>query len=61
MMSPTKGGGDLPKGDISPYAYLVKWVTRGRGQKSQNIGDIIYKRPHILLHEFFELPVYYFT
>ena len=33
-------GGGLPKGDVSPYAYLVKWVTRGRGQKSQKIGDI---------------------
>ena len=21
--------GDQPKGDIIPYAYLVKWVTRG--------------------------------
>ena len=35
MMSPTQGEGDLPKGDVTPYAYLVKLVTRGRGQKSQ--------------------------
>ena len=24
------GSGDLPKGDVIPQAYLVKWVTRGR-------------------------------
>ena len=43
MTTPTKGGrGSLPKGDVTPYAYLVKWVTRG--QKSQKIGDIIYGR-----------------
>ena len=48
MTSPTKGEGDLPKGDITPLAYLVKWVTRGerpRGQKSQKMGDIIYRWP----------------
>ena len=28
---PLRGEGDFPKGDITPYAYLVKWVTRGRG------------------------------
>ena len=28
MMSPTYvGGRGLPKGDISLFAYLVKWVT----------------------------------
>ena len=30
MTSPTKGKGDLPKGNVSQYAYLVQWVTRGR-------------------------------
>ena len=30
MMSPTWGEGDLPKGDVTPYAYLVIWVTSGR-------------------------------
>ena len=29
MMSP-KGKGDLPKGDVTLQAYLVKWVTRMR-------------------------------
>ena len=32
------GEGDLPKGEVTPQAYLVKWVTRGergRGQTSQ--------------------------
>ena len=24
------GRGDLPKGDITPFSYLVKWVTGGR-------------------------------
>ena len=28
---PLRGEGDFPKGDITPYAYLVKWVTRRRG------------------------------
>ena len=28
-MSP-KGKGDLPKGDVTLQAYLVKWVTRMR-------------------------------
>ena len=28
-MSP-KGKGDLPKGDVTLQAYLVKWVTRIR-------------------------------
>ena len=23
-------GGDLPKGEVTSLAYLVKWVTRGR-------------------------------
>ena len=39
------GKGDLPKCEVTPYAYLVKWVTRGRGQKSQKRGDIICVRP----------------
>ena len=35
MTSPTYGGGrGLPKGDISLYAYLVKWVTWGAGAKN---------------------------
>ena len=35
------GRGDLPKGDITPEVYLVKWMTRGEmDQKSQNMGDI---------------------
>ena len=35
------GEGDLPKGDNSPWSYLVKWVTRGReGSKiSKKLGD----------------------
>ena len=28
MMSPIKGEGDLPKGEVTPEAYRVKWVTR---------------------------------
>ena len=37
------GRGDLPKGEVTPQAYLVKWVTRGeRGQKSQKMSDVIY-------------------
>ena len=24
------GRGDLPKDDVTPFSYLVKWVTRGR-------------------------------
>ena len=44
-MSPTQGEGDLPKGDVTPYTYFAKWVTRaGRGQKSQKMGDVIYGR-----------------
>ena len=45
MTSPTQaeGGGELPKGNITPLAYLVKWV--GRIQKSQKMGDIVYGRP----------------
>ena len=40
MTSPTNGGGrGLPKGDISPEAYLVKWVTRGNeGSKISKDG-----------------------
>ena len=31
--------GDLPKGDVTTYAYLVKWVTRGRdGSKISKNG-----------------------
>ena len=26
------GDGDLPKGGGTPWSYLVKWVTRGRGE-----------------------------
>ena len=40
MMSrchPLRGEGDLPKGDITPSAYLVK--GRGRGQKSQKMAS----------------------
>ena len=41
-----RGEGDLSKGDISPYAYLIKWVIRRReGLNSQKMGDIIYGRP----------------
>ena len=25
------GEGDLPKGDVTPLAYLVKWVKKGEG------------------------------
>ena len=43
---PLRGEGDLPKGDITPYAYLVKWVTRRRGvQKPQKRGDVLCVRP----------------
>ena len=28
MTSPTKGVGYLSKGEVTPKAYLVKWVTR---------------------------------
>ena len=28
-------GDDLPKGDVTPYDYLVKWVTRGRRKGSK--------------------------
>ena len=34
---PLRGEGDLPKGDITPYAYLVKWVTRRRGGGFKNL------------------------
>ena len=45
MTSPNYGGGrDVPKGDISP-AYLVKWMTWGRGQKSQKMGEVICEWP----------------
>ena len=27
---PLRGEGDLPKGDVIPYAYIVKWVPMGR-------------------------------
>ena len=26
------GREDLPKGDVNPYAHLVKWETRGKGR-----------------------------
>ena len=40
-----RGEGDLSKGDISPYSYLVKWAIRRReGLNSQKMGDIIYGR-----------------
>ena len=40
MMLPHLGGrGDLPKGDITPEVYLVKWMTRGReGSKISKYG-----------------------
>ena len=29
------GRGDLPKDDVTPFSYLVKWVTGGgKGKKS---------------------------
>ena len=34
------GEGDLPKGDNSPWAYLVKWVTRGREAGVKNLKKI---------------------
>ena len=37
------GRGNLPKGDVTPSAYLVKWVTRY--QKFQKMGDVTYGRP----------------
>jgi len=48
---PLTGEGDLPKGDVTPQAFLVKWVTRVRrgSQKSQKMGDIIYGWPLIYL------------
>ena len=40
---PLRGRGDLPKGDVTQKAYLVKWVKREReGSKFQKMGDIIY-------------------
>ena len=34
-----EGRGDLPKGDITAWAYLVKWLTRGReGSKISKNG-----------------------
>ena len=45
---PHRGRENLPKGDIAPKAYLVKWVTRGReGSKISKIGDIIHRQPLI--------------
>ena len=38
---------DLPKGDVTPYAYLFSKMGdkgEGRGQKYQKMGDIIYGR-----------------
>ena len=33
------GRGDLPKGDVTPKASLVKWVTKGReGSKISKNG-----------------------
>ena len=40
------GRGDVPKCEVTPYAYLVKWVTRvGEGSKISQKGDIIYAWP----------------
>ena len=46
MTSSTWGEGGLPKGDVTPYVYLLIkwWQGGGRGQKSQKIDDIIYGR-----------------
>ena len=45
---PHRGRENLPKGDIAPKAYLVKWVTRGReGSKISKIGDVIHRQPLI--------------
>ena len=44
---------DLPKGDVTPYVYLLKWMTRGRGQQSQKMGDIIYGQ------KIFKLPLFF--
>ena len=30
LSHPLRGRRDLPKVDITPYAYLVNWVTKGR-------------------------------
>ena len=40
-----KGGGGCPKVTL-PYkpTYIIKRVTRGRGQKSQNESDVLYGR-----------------
>ena len=43
---PKGGRWNLPKGDITPLAYLVKWVKMGKdGSKTHKMGDIIYGWP----------------
>ena len=52
-MSPTvlSGRGDLPKGNITRLAHLVKWVTRGReGSKiSKNGWPSFMDRPLVIV------------
>ena len=39
----------MPKGDITPQAYLVKWVMRGsEGSKISKMADTIYEQPHTI-------------
>ena len=44
--------GGFAKGEATPYAYLIKWVTKGReGSKISKKGEIIYAWPIRICYE----------